>query len=130
MDPHETFGFEILDRHAEGLNLGAGTRGLGRPLDRLGRSLKRGDKVLVHHFKKTRADGEIFETLVGQIDRAVNGDLLLLVVSEQRELGGPVIIRRARRDEPAAAGDEIDYAPRGDDFAEVLGVLVAAQVPL
>lgn len=130
MQPQETFGFAILDRHAEGINLGAGTRGLARPLALLNRKLRRADKVVVRHFRKTRADGDVFETLVGLLDRAVNGDLLLIVASDEREAGAPVMIRRARRGEVVASGDNIDYTPRDDDFAEILGVLVAAQVPL
>jgi len=128
--PEDTFGFEIMDRHAEGLHFPPGTRGLGRPLDKLGRKLKRGDRVVVHHFATTRGAGKVAETLVGLLDRAVNGDLLVLVVSETRESGGPIIVRRARRGDPPAIGDEIEYEPRDDDFAEILGVPLAATVPL
>lgn len=129
MRPEETFGFEILDRHAEGLNYPPGTRGLGRPLAYLGRKLKRGDRVVALHFAGTRAAGELAETLVGLLDRAVNGDLLLLALSATAAAAAPVLIRRARRDEPPASGDEIDYTPRDDDFAEILGVPVAAVIP-
>lgn len=129
MKPEETFGFEIADDHAERLNYPAGTKGLARYLRFLSRPLKRGDKVVVQHYKNTRAGGEVLETLVGLLDRAVNGDLILLLMTDNRDYGNAVTLRRARKGEPVEGGDEVSYQPADDDFGEIMGVTVAAVIP-
>lgn len=130
MSPENTFGFRIFDDHAKGLNLPAGSEGLARPLAKLGRKLKRGDRVIVRRYESTVKQGRIVEELVGLLDRAINGDLLVLIVSDSPEAGPPIVLRRARREDAAGAGAEIEYEPREDDQGEIIGVPITATVPL
>lgn len=130
MNAQDCFAFEVRDASASRF-YPPGTQGIARRLDRLGRPLRRGDRVVVRHFKTTRADGARLEDVVGILDCAVNGDLIVLLPSEDRTLAGAVVVRRAPFGaKPSVVTEaEIYYEPDDDDAAEILGVIVAAMIP-
>lgn len=129
MRPSECFGFRIADDHASHL-FPSGASGVARPIDKIRRPLRRGEWVIVRHFKRTRRSGDVLETVVGQLDFTVSGDLILLFKTDNRDYGAAITLRAGKRGEPAVAGDTLDYTPSDDDPAEILGVVIAASVPV
>lgn len=125
--PEHCFGAFVRDDSANRL-YPAGTTIVARRLDKMGRALKRGDRVVVRHFKGSRGDKERLEDMVGLLDVAVNGDLIVVLMTDNRRLGAAVTVRHGAV-EPGHRVDEIEYEPRDDDAGEILGVIVAAIIP-
>jgi transcriptional regulator with XRE-family HTH domain len=135
--PDQCFGAEVLDDSADRL-YPPGAVLICRHFDALAAPLRLGAKVIARRFVTSLADGAIMEVLVGLVDRSISGDLLLSLRTTNRELPPAVLIRQA----PVHAGfadrfsaayspadRPIDYAPRPDDPAEILGVVVWAITP-
>lgn len=126
--PEECFGLDVVDDSAD-RSFPPGTRLIARGLAGLGRRLRKGDEVAIRHFAGTRAEGKTLEILVGVLDIAVTGDLIVLVPSNNRQVRGPIEIRHGAPaaglgDAPRAyEADGIDYAPQPGDRAEILGVI-------
>lgn len=124
MAPQDCFGAVIQDDSASRL-YPPGTEVIVRERAKLGRRLKRGDRVLVKHFAATRAEGITLEVLVGLLDVTVAGDLVVLLQSTNRKMSGAVVVRHG----VDADAKEVDYEPDDGDPAEILGVVVAAIMP-
>lgn len=128
--PEQCFGLDVLDDSADRV-FPPGTRLIARGLAALDRKLRKGDEVALRHFVGSRAEGKTLEILVGVLDLAVNGDLIAVVPSRNRQVRGPVSIRHGAPREGLGdaargyEGDGIDYAPAPDDRAEILGVIEA-----
>jgi len=103
-----------------------------------GTELAPGAEVIVRRYTKDRAGGTTMEVLVGFLDRAITGDLIVLLRSSNRRVPDSVIVQRATPSgatisEPMARflvrQEKIEYRPRDDDPAEILGEVVFATVP-
>lgn len=127
MTPEHCFGAFVRDDSANRL-YPAGTTVVARRLDKLGRALKRGDRVVMRHYKGSRKEAEPLEDMVGLLDVAVNGDLIVLLMSDNRRLGGAVTVRPAAF-EIGQKPEAIAYEPQDEDPGEILGVIVAAIIP-
>lgn len=124
MAPQDCVGAVIQDESASRL-YPPGTEVIVRQREKLGRRLRRGDRVLVKHFAATRAEGIVLEVVVGLLDVTVAGDLVVLLQTHNRTMAGAVVVR-----EGFTAGEkDIDYEPDDADQGEVVGVVVAAIMP-
>lgn len=103
-----------------------------------GERVKLGAKVLVRHFVGSRAEGETMEVLVGRLDLSVTGDLQLQLASHNRQLRGSLTIQTPARlgrglGERYAAmlakPEFVEWQPRDDDMADIIGVVVLAITP-
>ncbi len=107
-------------------------------LAELGRPLAVGDRVVIRRFRESREDGRAQDVLVGLL-QAVAGDLQVVLRSSSRKVASSVALQhaaagaghyeRAFVTATAGPGTAIDYEPRPDDPAELLGAVVLAQVP-
>lgn len=136
-DPEEYLAAHVVDHSADRM-YPPGSTLFVRRLEHYDGRLKRGAKIVVRHFVKTKAEGDTMEILVGVLDLATTGDLLLLTRSSDRKIPHAVAIRPAPsggglnerlRTPDFALASEIDYEPRSVDQAEILGVVRMAIVP-
>lgn len=67
---------------------------------------------------------------MGQLDFTVSGDVILLFKTDNRDYGAAITLRAGKRGEPAVSGETLEYTPSDDDLAEILGVVIAASVPV
>lgn len=124
MAPQDCVGAVIQDDSANRL-YPPGTEVIVRERGKLGRRLKRGDRVLVKHFAATRAEGIVLEVVVGVLDVTVAGDLVVLLQTHNRTMAGAVVLRHG----VDGAVKELDYEPEDGDQGEIVGVIVAAIMP-
>ena len=129
------FAVQLADDHADRL-YPPETILVVRELDDLSPPLALGNKILVRHFLKTRADDQVMEHMVGTLDRTAEGDLVANILSHDRRHQRVMIQRhplsRGLRDAAwpiPRALDRLDYRPRDDDEAEILGRIVLSIAP-
>jgi hypothetical protein len=109
-----------------------------RELRHLGAALKPGDKVLVRFFLDPAEPGEArrtHEIFYGILDRTIVGDWVLITRTRNRLIPRYALIQTATA-QPAELAEgllnlppraaTIEYAPRADDPAAILGVVVYA----
>lgn len=110
------------------------------PASALGRSATINDYLLVRHFRTTRADGEVLEHLCMRGSQTSHGDIALWTPSDVSSLQIDIILRRR----PLASGlsdfaaplplgdisDELNYEAKPDDRAEIIGIVVAANIEI
>lgn len=135
-NPQDCFGAHVLDDSCDRLYPAESVVIARRP-DRFPTRLPIGAKVVVRHFRGARRDGDTMEIVVGLLDQSVTGDLILALRSSNREIGAsilvqPVLAQAVMSDRVAlfrARDEAIDYAPRDDDPAEIIGQVVMAITP-
>lgn len=135
----QCFAVEITDRSANAL-YAPGTVLICRELEPAAR-LRLGAKLVIRHFETDLAHDDTREVLVGTLDRTGQGHLNLDLHSTDRR--APASIRIRDQVSPAltaiAGGtalqtaqqfmQEIDYQPRPDDLALILGTVEMAIIP-
>lgn len=110
-----------------------------RRVDRLDQPLRVGSKVLVAHYRTTRAENQMGEVIVGILDRTMTGEIVLLTRSDNRDIPSSIIIQQPAA-QPYGVSDRfavfsqatdptIIYEPRAGDRAEILGRVVMAITP-
>ena len=139
-DPGQCAAGHVLDNSADRL-YPPGSTVIYRRREHLGERIRRGAKVVVRHYTTSRADGLTMEILVGLLDAATTGDVVLLTRSTERRVPASVIIQPALLQMSGGFGDrfslspdlmfgpDIRYEARPGDPAEILGVVVMAITP-
>lgn len=135
--PEDCFVADVLDHSADRL-YPPGSTLFVRRLPAEGAHLEKGAEVVVRRFSGTRKEGRTLDVLVGYLDRTVTGDLVVVIPTDDRRLQGSVVVQRPTNHYRAlgertriylAREDTIDYQPRDDDPAEILGEIVYATTP-
>jgi transcriptional regulator with XRE-family HTH domain len=135
--PEDCFVAEIADDSADRL-YPAGSSVIVRRFEPGLSLLPVGAEILARRYATTRAQGETMEILVGILDHAVTGDLVMHLATDNRRLTSPIMIQAAERSRLRLSEQairafyretEIDYRPRPEDPAEILGEIVYATVP-
>jgi len=132
VNPEHCRGFFIADDSADRLGYPPGSAGVYRRLEHIGRRLRRGEQVVARHFKSTRAAGEAIETVVGLLDIAVNGDIVVVLQTRNRRIGASISVRMSASGERGAVARDgtIDYTPDAEDNAEILGIVESVTIPV
>ena len=132
--PEECFAAEIADDSAD-LIYPKGSFVIARCLEKLAGPLKLGAKVLVAQYGTDLENGDIFAVLVGFLDRTVIGETI--VATRSHNIRTPKLITIQPRTATAGASERIlqfeiersptiDYRPRANDPARILGVIERA----
>lgn len=131
----DCFAVAVADDSADRL-YPPGSLVIARRLDAVERPLRVGDKVVVRRFAATRAVGTVYEVLIGRLDRNAAGEITVLLRSTSRQAPGSVLVQReapqdglAERFAAFAAPPpdaDIAYVPRGEDAADIAGVIERA----
>ncbi|HTQ33213.1 MAG TPA: helix-turn-helix transcriptional regulator [Stellaceae bacterium] len=131
---------EIFDDSAD-VDFSSGTILFMRPIaDGMG-SVAVGARVLVRFFLDPgdASDRRTHEVLYGILDRNVVGDLVLITRSRNRLIPRHLLVQNGATSEPGFTEriiasvpreQQISYAPRADDAATLLGVVVYAMGPV
>jgi hypothetical protein len=136
-DAEDCFAAELFDNSAD-LDFAAGAILVVRELPHLRAALKPGDTVLARFFLDPAERGETrrtHEILYGILDQTIVGDLVLITRTRNRLIPRHALIQAAAAqragfgegvlDLPSRAAT-IEYEPRADDPATILGVVVYA----
>lgn len=102
-----------------------------RRLDALDEPLVIGMRAVVRHYAGDAAHHATAEILVGQLSRSPAGDIVLFPRSNNTAMPSSVLIQAARYPDGLAErfeafrskSETIDYAPRPDDPAEIVGIV-------
>lgn len=139
-DPEGCFAAEVVDDSCD-LDFARGTVLFVRPVSRLTEKLRLGAKIVVRFFiEPGRAGGErpTLEILFGILDQNILGDLVLVTRTRNRLvprhalIQSPLPLGEGLAEAPLAMrprGGAVDYAPRAEDPAEILGIVVYAAGP-
>lgn len=139
-DPEGCFAAEIFDDSAD-LDFAPGSIVFVRERAHLHLPLRAGDKVIVRFFLEPSPGHETpptHEILYGILDQNIVGDLVLITRTRNRLLPRNALIQSAaptrpglaERPAPPLRDAAIDYEPRPDDPAEILGLVVYAMGPI
>lgn len=132
----DCFAVQVRDNSADRL-YPRGTVLVVRPLAFVKGGLKLGQKVLIKHYRGAKRDGEIMEVLVGYLDRAVTGELVVSLPTSNRQLPPSVRLKPAPRaaglaDRQAWMREDSDmpihYVAGEDDPAEIVGTVVMSMM--
>lgn len=134
--PHECFAAMVDDDSANRL-YPPGSILIVRRRSALQGPLPIGAKVLVRRYRSTRKDHRSLEVLCGRLDRDVTGDVTLALRSLNHTLPAAVPLQRGmaraeileRHAEVLPETHALEYQPRDNDPAEILGQIVYAITP-
>ncbi|MDZ4254255.1 MAG: helix-turn-helix transcriptional regulator [Sulfuritalea sp.] len=136
--PEQCFAAAVEDDSADRL-YPQGSLVICRRTEHAATVFKIGCKVLARHFEGSHAGRLTMEILAGRLDRTYTGELVLVTASRNGQVPTSVVIQRPLRADaqlserftaPAPVTDSrIEYAPRADDQAEIVGLIVMAITP-